>query len=323
MNPRIKALIIIGLLLATTLFSVADDMTPLEVHKVGKANLVGGVISELIFWIKRIAYTFRAVSYGTWGEEELKEKISEIIIMNPPVDELFSLMGAVMWMALAAYSLAITCLGFYLLFLSSSPQGRANAKSMLTKLVIGLVLVSLSPQLMEILLSISEEATTSILAFTGKGEFVKAMEDSMGSGGPLGGGMKSLHFWLTMIEVELGFYSFIFLMVLVWGSFIFPIIIRFFVVSIFIVLFPLAILLYSFEFSRALGRIMMEQTMIWIFLQVINALVLLAIVLSINSLGSKFIDIGWPIPLLIPAVGCVMFSIAPLFIIRFFRGFLP
>ncbi|RLI87337.1 MAG: hypothetical protein DRO76_02470 [Candidatus Altiarchaeales archaeon] len=325
MNSRIKILIVIGLILVAMSISTAVRIPKIfgESHETG-FNRMG-----IIIWIaKRLLYIWLSASYGTEGLNELKANLSEIVMMNPSITTLSNLMVIVIKLVFALYIPAIAFLGFYILFLSSSPEGRAEAKSMLTKLIVGLIFVSVSPQLMNLLLTVSEGLTSSILAPTAKGVFTKAWDTSIGAT-PLDlrlelSGLKGLHFIATFIEIELGFYTFLFFMILVWGAFIFPILIRFFAVSVFIVLFPLSILLYSFEFTKALGRTMLEQTIIWTFLQVINALIVLTVVQSIISLGEDFMKVGWGITIpVIPLVGCLMFAVAPLFIIRFFRGFLP
>ncbi len=320
MNSRIKILMVVGLVLGMVLISTAG------IPKVfGEGQEAGFNILGIILWTaKRLLYIWLATSYGTEGLDEFKENISEIVMMNPPIGELLNLMSIVIKFVFALYIPVIAFLGFYILFLSSSPEGRVKAKGMLTKLIIGLIFVSISPQLMGLLLTVSEGLTSSILTPTEKGVFTEAWDTSMGKTIPPSG-LKGLHFIASFIEIELGWYTFLFFMILVWGAFIFPIVIRFFAVSTFIVLFPLAILLYSFEFTKALGRTMLEQTLVWTFLQVINAVIVLTIVQSIISLGEDFMKVGWGpvIILVIPLVGCLMFAVAPLFIIRFFRGFLP
>lgn len=332
MDPRIKTLMVIVLMLGATLAVAAKFTVTPSMERARASEFKFDLLDSAIWLAKRILYIGLAISYGTHGLDELKENLWEIIMMNPPLEGLSGLMDATIKLALAFYIPAIALLGFYLLFLSSSPEGRARAKGMLTKLVVGLVLVCISPLLITILLNISEALTDSVLSQagisedSGGGVFAAALEESIGC--PwiiLPECIGTLEWWhaiLTLIEVEMGFYTFLFFMLIVWGSFIFPIVIRFLVVSTFIVLFPLAIFLYSFEFSRALGRMILEQTLVWIFLQMINALIVLTIVLSISSLPSGFMNITM-LPSIIPITGCLMFSIAPLFIIRFFRGFLP
>lgn len=331
MDSRIKILLI-GLVVIGLVWrimpSTAVEPPPLGGwlgHSRVEAGFTG--MGFIIWGGKRIAYITLSTLYGTEGLNEFKEHLSEIVMMNPSITTLSNLMVIVIKLVFALYIPVITFLGFYILFLSSSPEGRAEAKSMLTKLIVGLIFVSVSPQLMNLLLTVSEGLTSSILAPTAKGVFTKAWDTSIGKPLPPYGpkGLSGLHAIASFIEIELGWYTFLFFMILVWGAFIFPILIRFFAVSVFIVLFPLSILLYSFEFTKALGRTMLEQTIIWTFLQVINALIVLTVVQSIISLGEDFMKVSvWPIIVpVIPLVGCLMFAVAPLFIIRFFRGFLP
>jgi hypothetical protein len=281
------------------------------------------VEAQAVWIIKRFLYSYKAVEFGTEGWGELRDNISDIILANPSIDDVRGLMEMFLKLAFILYIPAIISIGVYLLFLSTSHIGRAQAKDILCKLVIGLIAVSISPRLIELLLTISSEFTSSILAFTETGIYSAALSDSLGGVLPLPKGLIGLHLIMTFVSIELGFYLFLFLMILVWGSFIFPIVLRFFIVSLFIALFPFSIFLYSFEFTRALGRMMVEQTIIWTFLQAVNALVVLTVVLCITSLPPDFMKVTMFLPNLIFVIASFMFPIAPLFIIRFFRGFLP
>jgi hypothetical protein len=219
-----KILIVIGVLLSIVL---------LQSH-------AGAQIS---WTIKRVGYSLLATYYGSEGWGVLESNIVDIILLNPPVDELYNLMGIVMKIVFAFYIPAIVFLGSYLLLLSNSPAGRAKAKAMLSKLIIGFIMVSVSPQLIKLLLEISEKLTSSILAFTATDIFSGALSGVIGGKLVNPPGLSGLHLFSTFVSIELGFYVFLFFMVLVWGSFIFPIVIRFFAVSTFIVLFPLSIFL--------------------------------------------------------------------------------
>lgn len=326
MNPSVKTLIIVGLMLgiASAVVTVSGDTFLHNIFGHGKQESMYNLIGFAVWIVKRLIYIWLATSYGTEGLGELTGSISDLVMLNPPISGLHNLMKTSIEFVFVLYIPAIASTGFYILFLSSSPKGRAKAKAMLTRLIIGLIIISITPQLMELLLKTSEGLTSAILAPTGKEAFTGTWDTTLGTTLPPSG-LKGMHFIATFIEVELGFYTFLFFMVLVWGAFIFPLVIRFLIVSMLIIMFPLATLLYSFEFSKTLGRMMLEQTFIWIFLQAINALIVLTIIQSMLSLPEDFLRAGWgPLTIaVIPFMGCMLFSVAPVFIIRFFKGFLP
>ena len=61
------------------------------------------------------------------------------------------------------YIAAITGIGFYLIFMSSSPQGRANAKELFIRLLIGMILVSQAPVIFQIFLDVVRLITNTLI----------------------------------------------------------------------------------------------------------------------------------------------------------------
>ncbi|MCK4492039.1 MAG: hypothetical protein KAU03_05410, partial [Candidatus Altiarchaeales archaeon] len=61
------------------------------------------------------------------------------------------------------YVLTIILVGFYLILMSGSPSGRVRAKSLLPRLIVSMVLVTLSPYILRISLRASESLTRGVL----------------------------------------------------------------------------------------------------------------------------------------------------------------
>jgi hypothetical protein len=292
------------------------------------------------------------------------------------------------------YFLAIAVTAFYLIFISGSPSGRAKAKSLMRSLIVGMIIISLSPVLLSSLVNFSAITTRSIMDQTDvtvvtdnlKNIFgVPENADSLSLLG-LGGDFTAspdlqnyieshtctlciMHWLATFSEIELGYYTFLPFLLMIWGLGVY-FFLRFSMITLWMMIFPLSILLYSFETTKAVGRNMLEQTIMWIFLQVFNAVVVVAISLCIiqSQPGLMVIPgipqwIGeplafgvletavWAIPFardtiigtaiggaltpivatklttplieFIPFVGCFAILLAPLFIMRLFKGFLP
>ena len=300
----------------------------------GNTGFLSKLVSNVAYFAKRYIYVKLAIGVGEQGLDTLEKYLRELILMNPKLSNFNTIMKYIMIMVFCFYTPALVFLGFYLLFVSTSPRERAKAKDMFSKLFISFIFVSLAPKLLHLLLLISEELARSILFRVDPETFGKVLHTVVKCDlAPLelkfiecdprcAGTLEFLHCVATFTEVEMGFYTFLFFMILIWGAFIFPIVLRYFIVSIFIALFPLSIFLYFFEFTKPLGRVMLEQTLIWIFMQVINALLIAAVIYSILTFSPTFMKPG-PLPNLIWLIGCLMFSIVPLFVVRFFRGFLP
>lgn len=294
----------------------------------GNTGFLSKLVSNVAYFAKRYFYVKLAIGVGEQGLDTLEKYLRELILMNPKLSNFNTIMKSIMIMVFCFYTPALVFLGFYLLFVSTSPRERAKAKDMFSKLFISFIFVSLAPKLLHLLLLISEELARSILFRVDPETFGKVLHTVVKCDLPIecdprcAGTLEFLHCVATFTEVEIGFYTFLFFMILIWGAFIFPIVLRYFIVSIFIALFPLSIFLYFFEFTKPLGRVMLEQTLIWIFMQVINALLIAAVIYSILTFSPTFMKPG-PLPNLMWFIGCLMFSIVPLFVVRFFRGFLP
>lgn len=176
-----------------------------------------------------------------------------------------------------------------------------------------------------------------------------------------------MHWMVTFTEIELGYYTFLPFLLVIWGMGVY-FFLRFAMITLFMIIFPLSVLLYSFETTKAVGRNMLEQTIMWIFLQVFSAVIVVSVALSLIQANLNLFAIQgipdtwsaiivgafmWPIayitplwgqmaadiggaeiayitnalatPLIefIPFVGCFVILVAPLFIMRLFKGFLP
>ncbi len=119
----------------------------------------------------------------TWRiTTDISENINSYILENPdPLQPgVNSAIYSFVHLLIPFYVLAIVSLGIYLLFLSASPKGRARAKSMFSKLVIGMILVSISPYLLSIFFNLSTGVTESILD-QGKEEVTEAVDTYNGA----------------------------------------------------------------------------------------------------------------------------------------------
>jgi hypothetical protein len=87
---------------------------------------------------------------------------------------------------------------------------------------------------------------------------------------------------MTSLELSGGFWTSLYAMA--WLPYII-ISLRYILVVFFCIAFPLGVILYSFEFMRGLGRKILEQTILWIYLQVFLSLAMVAISLSISFYG--------------------------------------
>jgi len=167
---------------------------------------------------------------------------------------------------LPLYVIAIIADGFYLLMVSTSIEGREKAKSLFVRLVMSMVVLSLSTHLITLLLSLSRELTESIFSMTSPIEIRGVLQSA-----------SQYVFWvfarLTPIDNELGIIFHMLLFVLAILPYI-SILLRYILLTLLVILFPVSIFLYSVPVLQGIGRKMLEQTLVWTFLQVMFALVI-------------------------------------------------
>jgi hypothetical protein len=178
------------------------------------------------------------------------------------------------------YFLAFLLLAIYLLLVSSSPIGRAKAKGSLLRLVLSVAFLWFTIPIIQALMDISLFFTKSVIS-TNPGNIEVAlmtMRDAIGM--PLVSGLVGhitrimpLNFWLAL-PLLLFIAALSMLPFMVIG-------IRYFMIIIFTLLFPVGIFLYSIHFTRRLGTGIIRQAVLWIFTQP-----LMAIILSVTGIAA-------------------------------------
>ena len=278
-------------------------------------------VDTLLYAAKRSAYVGIGYGKATQYKNLFEENLPDFISMNPsPVQStsLRSAMGFFIHLLQPFYALGILVASFYLIFISASPGDRHRIKSMLTKLLAGMIIISLSPAILQIFLSMSEGLTRVILGLTNVDIFLVAMDDVLES-------LKWYFGMITFVDMSLGFYTMLPIIGLVWGIFT-VLFLRYAIVTMFCIIFPLIVFLYSFEFTRALGRNMLEQMILWTVIQQFNAILVAAAAVCIATRPENFLIFD---SLALPALDFLALTssftliVAPLLVLRLFRNFLP
>jgi len=296
---------------------------------------------ELIWWLKRASYAFFSLEFAKEDMGFLITNFSGLILLNPNAysGEIHEGLRLFFSMIQPLYVMAIAVTGGYLIFISGSPGGRSKAKKFMKDLIVGMIIISMSPMLLQGLMNLSESITEAILNQTDVTIVTQNLETTFGSpadisvdelgvqniiatatgendGNILLNKIKShtctlciMHWMMTFTEIELGYYTFLPFMIMIWGLAVY-FVLRFAIISLFIMVFPLSVLLYSFETTKAVGRNMLEQTIMWIFLQVFNAVVVVAIAMCIIQMQPGLLTIpGIPYEIAMPITTGVLWVI--------------
>ena len=139
------------------------------------------------------------------------------------------------------YEIVILLLGMYIIFVALIPPRRAHAKAMFSRLLTGLILVSLSPMVYQLLLEIEDSLITQV--YTGAG-FTPTTADVVAVLALL-----SVTIYLIPYMYNLGLF-------VLAAMLLFPLLIlaRYIVVGILGSFFPMTLFLYFFEIGRASCR---------------------------------------------------------------------
>ena len=233
------------------------------------------------------------------------------LLRSPAVSDILNLFIRILQ---PFYALAILMTGMYLLFVSGSPKGRARAKSTLIKLIIGLGLITLTLPLAETFLEISHYLTSMFLSIPGIEDVSPPID--------LGMFMVVKEFFMkyflsiTLFEIFVSLPFLALLIMLPTGVFM-VLAVRYFMVILLTMFFPFTVLLYSFIGTKRIGGTLLNQTFLWIFVPVIDALILLVTWITYKSIFS--------IPEIIPLLdvstfivfsGFLMLIIAPLMALK-------
>ncbi len=276
----------------------------------------------MIYLAKRFAYIYLAVDYGTTGLDALAANLEKFVLLNPDPNQpiILDIIRFFVSILQPFYVLAITVTGFYWIFASASPAGRAKAKSTLIKLFVSLTLISFTPIIMYIFLDLVHNIASSVLAQSDVSYFTTSLVSMVDK-------LKYAHWFFTFIDIEFGYFFWLPIFLTVWGLYII-LLLRFFAVILWIVFLPVSIFLYSFNFTKTMGRNMLEQTILWSVLQILNAVIIAVTTIGLRSrptpsfMQIDVLMITYNIDALL-IMGIMFLMIAPILMLVWFRNFLP
>ncbi|ODS41856.1 MAG: hypothetical protein MSIBF_00380 [Candidatus Altiarchaeales archaeon IMC4] len=207
---------------------------------------------------------------------------------------------------------AIMLLGAYIIFASGSIKMRAKAKAILPNLILGMVLITLSGYILDAMVSVSYNLTSLVINLNS--DDLKQVYDTTLNGWLVQqkyGGNKDINVEWAMPYAGLA--------IMLTGGPMLVMAVRYLVVIFFSVMFPLTLFLYFFRPTRGIGRTMLEQTLLWNFVSVVEALALF-----IALYGMKFINTqSGELQHLMAMTTLVMLIVVPFMFISSFKHFLP
>ncbi|MEA3254201.1 MAG: hypothetical protein U9Q22_00010 [Candidatus Altiarchaeota archaeon] len=243
------------------------------------ADTIGKSLTE---FVRRVIYTFMVTNRINELRDITQDNIAGFLVDDPPIDAA-PIRGFINFFIIIlepVYIMALITTGLYLIFFSGSARGRASAKSMFLSLVIGVVLISLSVEIVKLLLQVSNALTSEILAqYSGdltamhkatidyfKTHMMRLMILDIAA---------SIPFMLLAITTAVGIFG--------------VLVIRYLMVILLAMVFPVAVFLSIFYPTRRMGRMLLTQLFFWVFLPVGYA-----IALVVTAVGGDAILVNIP-----------------------------
>ena len=247
-------------------------------------NIVGFFFREPINYVLGLKDDAWKEGYGLLG------MLVNAMKWNPDLDIIRPMVGDIIGMLLPLYVVAMIITGFSWLFLSLSPQGRAKAKSMLLRLLVSMIFVSVSLPIYQLLLDISELLVNFVISLVGGIEMT---------------GWAAL-FTATSIFLVAYFFPLAIVILLIVLFLIFAI--RYVLLLLMGILFPLTIFFYFFQPTHGIGTKLMRFTLVLIFAPVVQAIFL---IFSLIACGSDVCGASNEAAIALMFGGIVLMILAP------------
>jgi|GEM_PF-2685980 len=292
MNKKLKIILILGILVIGSMpvsaGIVKDFVKTVSVGLTELVEKVLGWISDKINGFVE-ALLSKIIWFLTWNPD--------ITMVKPLIDDFIELLTPL-------YIIAFIIIGLYFFFLSESPKGRARARSALLKLLLSLAFVISATTIYQFLLDLSELLVNFVLNLV-------AVD--------LGPAAQILVIYMSTYPLFWIIYMNVLLLLLVIFA------IRYVLLLVMAAIFPLTIFFFFFELTKNYGRKLMRYTFMLIFTPVIQAIVLIFFIATMNNIGGAETAAGNFAVIAIGFAGFVLMIIAPwmaLGLLKWFGGIL-
>ncbi|ODS42924.1 MAG: hypothetical protein MSIBF_06595 [Candidatus Altiarchaeales archaeon IMC4] len=318
-RKKLAPIVAVVLLLFASTYVVAGVDCMIDCVKGAAPGVIGAALDQAE---EQAIRAITGASVDSVGQEAIDSfylnfkdmiKLSPSIPDRPETDGTKRLMLFFVHVLQPIFVIAIIFVGVYIIFASASIKGRAKAKGVLTNLLLGMLLIGLSPFILKAMAFTSHYMASAVLEPT----INVHLEDVYAT---------TLKGWLFVLKYDAAKqinpeYALVygFMAVILATGPMMVMAIRYIVVVFFSVIFPITLFLYFFKPTRGIGRTMLEQTILWNFISVIEAL-MLVIALYAVDLGRAF---PGELPFYVAMTTLILLTVAPLIFISSLKEFLP
>lgn len=307
---RILIFVLVSLLLISLVTAAVEESRLDEFLK----SIADTIEKSLTETIRRVIIASMVTSKVNELRDATYTNIDESLLNDPPLTDpkIEGFINFFIFLLQPVFVFGIISVGFYLIFFSGSPRGRSKAKSMLLKLIIGMAIISLSVEIIQLMLNTSNTITSEILKqYTGDFTSMhKATIDYFQS--------QMTRFMLIDVAISI---PFLILTVLFSIAVFAVLLLRYLLIILLAVIFPVAVFFSFFYLTESIGRILLKQLLFWIFLPVGYAIALIVIAVGGNAILALIPEISN----IINISGTLLLIISPLIVfglINWFTAFL-
>jgi hypothetical protein len=245
------------------------------------------------------------------GLIKIYENLEGMILMNPPIayKMIYQTIRYFIITLEPIYVTAFLSVCVYLIFLSGSPAGRTKAKRLLPMLMASIVAISLSYQILMVLFNGSYELCRGVID-AGKVEMSSLFLDTISD-------MVSFFSAATLTSFDGGTAFMLMIFALTFGM-ISMLTLRYVILLFFTMIFPLGIFFYTLPAFRSIGRVIIEQTILWTFVQVV-----ITLIIATSTIGVKLLGITGDLKTILGITAFIASITSPILLLSMIKRFLP
>jgi len=269
---------------------------------------IPGAYIQMVYYLLYGVFEGKQIGSGLLS---MYNNLDGMILMNPPLTYKM-IYQAIRYFIIILEPLYVTvflAVCVYLIFMSGSPAGRTRAKNMLPVLIASIVAISLTYQMLTIMFNASYELCTGIInagrVNTGT-LFLDTMNDLV------------RFFSSATVSSFDGGVSFMVLIFALSFGLIAMLTLRYVILLFFAMTIPVGIFFYTISGLRSIGRVMIEQTILWTFVQVAITLIIVT-----ASIGVKLLNIVGDLKTILGITAFAASILSPIILLSMIKRFLP
>jgi hypothetical protein len=245
------------------------------------------------------------------GLLSMYENLKDMVLMNPPVayKMIYQTIRYFIIILEPIYVTSFLLVCVYLIFVSGSPAGRTKAKSLLPVLIASIVAISLSYQILMVMFNISYELCSGIID-AGKVNMGALFLDTIND-------LVRFFSAATITSFDGGLVFMLMIFTLTFGL-ITMLTLRYVVLLFFTLIFPVGIFFYTIPGLRSMGRVIIEQTVLWTFVQVA-----ITLIIATTSIGVKLLGITGDLKTILGITAFIACIGSPIILLSMIKRFLP